>query len=473
MMANGKANGHGAFKFLLTSYLFSMILSINWPFVCSASQQGMARLNVIHRLGQGYGKVDRSTMMSKLLRSQKARLDASGDRRLANVSSTFGIHTMQVKLGSKKTNLSLVLDTGSHLTWTQCQPCTEEDDGLSQCFNQSGPIYDPSKSTKYSDVLFDSTACSDVYQATGLTASAVRSTNDTLICGYNVYYAEDVDSRSTGNLGVDQLKFLGSEEEEDGGAFNLTFGCGHNNNLSGRLDAAGVMGLAQSNLSIVSQMSKEVRKCFSYCLPTENGTGGYAAFGCRRPKTPTGQHVGYTNLTEPPPGVDVNNYVSGLYYVDLTNISVNGKALEMNCTAGFRHAVGMFVDSASPISILPPTVYAALNKSFSDHMKDYRRAPGNESGILDNCYNFTNRPNPTIPNISFTFGGGMEVVLHRSAVMVPVSADRTSKVCLGFGANKNDMYNVTGVFGNLQQQTLEMFYDLEGGTLGFSQDSCT
>nr|GMD80512.1 aspartyl protease family protein At5g10770-like [Ipomoea batatas] len=87
--------------------------------------------------------------------------------------------------------------------------------------------------------------------------------------------------------------------------------------------------------------------------------------------------------------------------------------------------------------------------------------------LLDTCYNFTNYPNPTIPEISFTFGGNLEVHLDPRGVMLPLYPNR-SQVCLAF-ANYTD----GGIFGNYQQQTFEVVYDVAGGQLGFASGGCS
>lgn len=81
----------------------------------------------------------------------------------ARSGSTIGSasYAVTVGLGTPKQDLSLVFDTGSSLTWTQCKPC------VIYCYQQYEPIFDPSGSTTYVNISCTSAACSQLTSATG------------------------------------------------------------------------------------------------------------------------------------------------------------------------------------------------------------------------------------------------------------------------------------------------------------------
>jgi len=72
-----------------------------------------------------------------------------------------GNYFVVVGLGTPKKDLSLIFDTGSDLTWTQCQPCARS------CYSQQDPIFDPSKSSTYANITCTSTLCTQLSSATG------------------------------------------------------------------------------------------------------------------------------------------------------------------------------------------------------------------------------------------------------------------------------------------------------------------
>ncbi|GLT56894.1 hypothetical protein SLA2020_299070 [Shorea laevis] len=91
-----------------------------------------------------------------------SRLANSGDTTKTDATtlpayhgSTIGTENYIVKvgLGTPRTDLSLMFDTGSDITWTQCQPC------VSYCYKQKEPIFDPSKSTSYLNIPCASSIC--------------------------------------------------------------------------------------------------------------------------------------------------------------------------------------------------------------------------------------------------------------------------------------------------------------------------
>lgn len=87
--------------------------------------------------------------------------------------------------------------------------------------------------------------------------------------------------------------------------------------------------------------------------------------------------------------------------------------------------------------------------------------------ILDTCYDLSGYKIVAVPKISFVFGGGVAVELAASGVLYAAS---TKQVCLAFAANGDDS-DVT-IFGNVQQRTLEVVYDVGGGKIGFAPGGC-
>ena len=77
-----------------------------------------------------------------------------------------GNYFVVVGLGTPKRDLSLIFDTGSDLTWTQCEPCARS------CYKQKDAIFDPSKSSSYSNITCTSPACTQLSTATGKTFSS-------------------------------------------------------------------------------------------------------------------------------------------------------------------------------------------------------------------------------------------------------------------------------------------------------------
>lgn len=368
--------------------------------------------------------------------SKKNRAKDSKTSLPAQLGTAFGTgnYIVTVGIGTPKKDLSLVFDTGSDLTWTQCQPC------LKSCYTQQQPIFNPSSSSTYSNISCTSTACSGLKSATGNTPSCSLST-----CIYGIQYGDS--SFSVGYFAKDKLT-LSATDVFDG----FMFGCGQNNKgLFGK--TAGLIGLGRDPLSIVSQTSAKFGKYFSYCLPTRRGSNGHLTFGKNSGVKSTIQFTQFAS-----------SQGTSFYFIDVLGISVGGKALAISPMV-FKNA-GTIIDSGTVITRLPSTAYDNLRSTFRQFMTKYPRAP--DLSLLDTCYDLSNYTTINIPKISFNFNGNTKVDLDISGILYP---NGLSQVCLAFAGNGDD--DSIAIFGNTQQQTLEIVYDVAGEKLGFGYGGCS
>ncbi|KAI3508308.1 hypothetical protein L1887_23314 [Cichorium endivia] len=126
----------------------------------------------------------------------------------------------------------------------------------------------------------------------------------------------------------------------------------------------------------------------------------------------------------------------------------------------------MIIDSGTVITRLPPTAYSALRTAFRAGMTQYPLTKA--WSILDTCYDFSKFTTVYIPKINLVWGGNANVDIHPQGILL---ANGASQVCLAFAANEND-YDYAGIFGNNQQKTLEVVYDLNEGNVGFASRGC-
>lgn len=151
------------------------------------------------------------------------------------------------------------------------------------------------------------------------------------------------------------------------------------------------------------------------------------------------------------------------YFIDVISITVGGHELTISQSV-FKTA-GTIIDSGTVITRLPPEAYSSMKSTFQQLMAKYPTAPA--ISILDTCYDFSNFTTVTIPTVAFTFGGNVKVDLAPSGILV---AFGSSTACLAFASN--NAATAVGIFGNTQQKTLEVVYDVAGGNLGFGPGGC-
>lgn len=363
------------------------------------------------------------------LKNSKASIPAKSGSSIGS-----GNYIVTIGLGTPKKDLSLIFDTGSDFTWTQCEPCARH------CYNQQDPTFDPSLSKTYKNITCNSAQCSALRSATSASPGCATTT-----CVYGIQYGDS--SYSVGFFGSETLTLTPSDIFP-----NFLFGCGENNRgLFGA--SAGLIGLGRDSLSIVSQTASKYGKFFSYCLPSRSSSDGYLAFG----KGGISGALKFTPLLS-------NSQNPSFYFIDITGIKVGGATLSIPQSV-FKTA-GAIIDSGTVITRLPPAAYTPLRTAFRQQMKQYPMAQA--LSILDTCYDLSKYSTVSIPKISFLFGGNIEVPLAANGILYSGSA---SQVCLAFAGNS--AASDVGIFGNVQQQTLNVVYDVAGGKLGFASGGCS
>ncbi|KAK6927684.1 Xylanase inhibitor, C-terminal [Dillenia turbinata] len=341
-----------------------------------------------------------------------------------------GNYVVTVGLGTPKEDLTLVFDTASDLSWTQCKPC------VGGCYAQQEPIFDPSLSSSYSNVSCSSAQCSQNVKI-GCAAST---------CVYGVKYGDG--SETQGFLAKERLT-LTSSDALDG----FLFGCGqYNNGLFGK--TAGLLGLGRAAESLVSQTAQKYCSFFSYCLPTFSGSTGFLSFGSSSVNC---NSLNFTNLGQNADG-------PSFYYIDIVDIIVGGQNL--NLPPSLFSSAGSIIDSGTVITRLPKTAYAALRSAFRQQMLDYPTASPPPQ-LFDTCYDLSGYSTVYIPKITFLFANNVNVEIVPEGILAAVSA---TQYCLALAGNSDD--DQIAIFGNYQQQKYEVVYDVAGGQLGFGAGAC-
>lgn len=385
---------------------------------------------------------DKLWVQSIQLRIKNATSESIQDSLEAQIPLTSGIklqilnYVVAIKLGGRK--LTVIVDTGSDLTWVQCNPCQS-------CYSQQEPLFNPSISPLYKSILCNSSTCGSLESATGYAGLCGK---DKPSCEYSVSYSDG--SYTSGELGSDQLNFGSSMVE------NFVFGCGQSN--SGIFGgAAGLMGLGRSQLSLVTQTSTQFGGVFSYCLPsTEDGASGSLILGGDPSVYKNSTPISFTRMVW-------NPQLPTFYLLNLTSISIGGVALQ---SLSFSNT-GSLIDSGTVITRLVPSAYRALRNEFLKQFDGYPSAPG--FSILDTCFNLSSYKEVNVPTLKFHFEGKVEMNVDVSGIFYFVKSD-ASQVCLAL-ASLSSEYEI-GIIGNYQQKNLRVVYDSKASRLGFGEETC-
>ncbi|ERN19021.1 aspartyl protease family protein At5g10770 [Amborella trichopoda] len=368
-------------------------------------------------------------LAARILPKESKISQASAETPLKSGQSIgVGNYIIALNLGTPPKSYLMVVDTGSVLTWLQCQPCLD-------CHSQLGPTYNPKASSTYSTISCQSNYCTELQEAT-LNPSGCSALG---VCEYEASYGDR--SFSLGYLSRDTLTI--------GRSFpGFIYGCGARNvGLFGR--SAGLTGLGRHPLSLVSQLAPTYGYIFSYCLPTPKSTGSLT-LGPRSAGNSFYTPM-YSMSSEP-----------GLYFLHLIGINVDGQPLPVSQTVYTSSPT--LLDSGTVITRLPETVYTALKMVVLKRMP-YARAPA--FSILDTCFKASTGA-LRVPEVVMVYEGPAQMRLGSRNVFIEVDKGIT---CLAF-AGTGTTGNGVSIIGNQQQQGFDVTYDVDGKRIGFAAGPC-
>ena len=354
----------------------------------------------------------------------------------SNVIANGGEYLMKISLGTPAVEVLGIADTGSDLTWTQCEPCEK-------CYKQNLPLFDPQQSSTYGNVPCNSSPCKALD-----TASCGTDKNT---CQYGYSYGDQ--SFTNGDLGVETLT-IGSTTSHQVTLPNIVFGCGHNNDGTFSEAGSGIIGLGGGPLSLVSQLNNSIGGKFSYCLvPTENSNvTSKINFGSNG--LVSGNGVVSTPLVAKDP--------STFYYLTLEGISVGNKrfAYKASSKAVASNEGNIIIDSGTTLTFLPPEFHAdlvsALEKAIdAERVHDPR-------GVLSLC--FRSKDDIDVPIITAHFTGA-DVKLKPINTFARMDDDL---VCFTMIPSES-----LAIFGNLAQINFLVEYDLKAKKVSFLPADCT
>lgn len=322
----------------------------------------------------------------------------------------------------------MVLDTGSDVTWLQCNPCTD-------CYRQTDPVFDPKTSSSYKTLSCESQQCSS------LEMSSCRNGQ----CLYQVNYGDG--SFTYGDFVTETLSF-----GKSGVIDNIALGCGHDNEGL-FVGAAGLLGLGGGPLSLTKQIKAT---SFSYCLVKRDSTASSTLdFNSGLVGDP---------VTAP---LAKSRKIDTFYYVGLTGMSVGGRLLsipESVFQLDMAGNGGVIVDCGTAITRLQSQAYSMLRDSFVSLTQHLRSTNG--VALFDTCYDLSGLSSVRIPTVSFHFAGGKEWSLAPSNYLIPV--DSAGTFCFAFAPTSSAL----SIIGNVQQQGTRVSYDLAKNVVGFANNKC-
>ncbi|XP_022976385.1 aspartic proteinase CDR1-like [Cucurbita maxima] len=337
---------------------------------------------------------------------------------------------VKIAVGTPPTEVHAILDTGSDLFWAQYHPCAK-------CYQQTNPIYDPSKSSTFRTLSCKSPQC----HLRGFGAAC--SSTDT--CKYSYRYG----SRSTQGELASEKMVVTSRSGATTPFPGVVFGCGHNNSGTFNANEMGLIGFGRGAISFVSQIGPSVggRK-FSICLMPYNTD----------PRISSSLSIGSGSEVKGP-GVITAQLVrtsdQTSYSLTLTGISVR-KTLVPYSTSGPPVKGNAVLDTGTPPTLLPKELYGRLAAEVRRHIPS---KPIDDDTL---CY----KDNLGDLVMTLHFDGGVD--LRLSTVQTFNKMPDGSFCFTAMGVDDKD-----ALIGNSMMANFLVGYDIDNMTVSFKPTDCT
>ncbi|GLT33665.1 hypothetical protein SLA2020_082310 [Shorea laevis] len=285
----------------------------------------------------GIGKID------KLVAAKDAVIDSSTI--LPAKGSVFpdGLYFTYVLVGNPRRPYFLDIDTGSELTWIQCDaPCTS-------CAKGANPLYKP---TRRNILPPKDTMCFEVQknQKPGYCETCQQ-------CDYEIEYADH--SSSLGVLATDELYLMTANGSLN--KLNLVFGCAYDQQglLLNTLEKTdGILGLSKAKVGLPSQLASKgiINNVVGHCLAIDAGIGGYMFLG--------DDFVPYWGMAWVPM---LESPSTELYLTELVKINYGSSSLSLRGKSGNLGRV--VFDSGSSYTYFTKQAYSELVTSLNEISK--------------------------------------------------------------------------------------------------------
>ncbi|XP_047326831.1 aspartic proteinase CDR1-like [Impatiens glandulifera] len=359
-------------------------------------------------------------------------------KKTSNTNSTIlpgdGEYLIEFSIGTPPFKQVAIADTGSDVTWTQCQPCD-------RCYQQDQPVFNSENSSTFRTLTCGSNLCESLGYS-----DACSGTTGT--CEYQLQYGDG--STSTGVLALDTYTLGGTSIPK------LVYGCSHDSQGTFEADAAGIVGLGGGPLSLVGQLGSSIAGKFSYCLLSDHSSGESSKINFGSNAIVSGPNVVSTPMVSKSPDT--------FYYLTLESISVDGNtSIPFKSRKPFAAVEGnIIIDSGTTLTYIPPDMY----QNLEDTMKSAIKADPvpDPEGYFSLCYNIDE--SFTAPTITAHFAGGADLVLPWTSTFYVYE----NVGCLAFSSSDSDEFNI---YGNMSQMDFLIGYDLENRTVSFKPTDCS
>ncbi|XP_044321825.1 aspartic proteinase nepenthesin-1 [Triticum aestivum] len=424
----------------MLTYLVFLTFLFSWPATSAAlrahlshidSGRGFTKRELLHRMV--VRSRARAVNLCPYSRTNAHPATAPVGRVNTDVNSEYLIH---LSIGAPRSQpVTLTLDTGSDVVWTQCEPCAE-------CFTQPLPRFDTAASNTVRSV-----ACSDPL-------CKAHSEHGCFLHGCTYVSGYGDESRSFGHFLRDSFTF----DDGKGGAVTMPdigFGCGMYNVGKFLRTETGIAGFGRGPLSLPSQLKvRQFSYCFTDRFEAKSSPVFLGAAGDLKAHA-TGPTLSTSFVRNPSPNTDSSSY----YFLSFKGVTVGETRLPVPESAFAIKADGSggtIIDSGTDLTTFPDAVFRQLKSAFIAQVA----LPVNKTADEDDiCFSWDAKKTAPMPKLIFHLEGADWDLPRENYV---TEDHESGQVCVVVSTSgQRDMT----LIGNFQQQNTHIVYDLAAGKL--------
>ncbi|CAN4114753.1 unnamed protein product [Withania somnifera] len=330
-------------------------------------------------------------------------------------------------IGTPPQDQQMVLDTGSQLSWIQCNKELRK--------KQTPPpttSFDPSLSSSFSVLPCNHPLCKPRIPDFTLPTSCDQKR----LCHYSYFYADGT----------------------------LAEGC-----ASESRDAKGILGMNLGRFSFSSQA--KVQK-FSYCVPSRQGKlmpSGTFYLG----QNPNSHMFQYISLLTFPQSQRMPNFDPLAYTISMMGIKLGGKKLNISEKVFRPNAGGSgqtMIDSGTQYTFLVEEAYAKVRDEVVRLVGPKLKKGYVYGESLDMCFDAINsaQVGQAIGDMTLEFENGVEILITKENMLDDVGGEVH---CVGIGKSES-LGIASNIIGNFHQQNLWVEFDLSSRRVGFGKVEC-
>ncbi|KAL6838599.1 hypothetical protein ACP4OV_031556 [Aristida adscensionis] len=349
-----------------------------------------------------------------------------------------------ISIGNPPKPYFLDVDTGSDLTWIQCDaPCAN-------CAKGPHPLYKPAQG----NIIHPSDSpCQEI-------RGNQKPSDTSKQCDYEIAYADR--SSSMGVLATDNMQLITEDGEREN--LDIAFGCAYDQQgelLNSLASTDGILGLKSAAISLPAQLASQgiISNVFGHCMTTDPSGGGYMFLG--------DDYIPRWGAT----WVPIRNGPDNIYSAEAEEVNHGDQQL--------RKLTRVIFDSGSTYTYFPREAYINLIAALKDVSPRFVQDHSDKTLPFCMKADFTVRSVDDVKQffmpLSLQFKKRL-FVFPRTFTLHPedyLIINDKGNVCLGVLDGSEIGYGSAIVLGDVSLRGKLVAYDNDENQIGWVQSDCT